>query len=172
MDIHPTRIWAAAAGPTQSGMVLGARLLDWPVQVTGVAPIQWTHESMADATARSANAAADLLGTDVRVAPADIDSQPQYMAPGYGRPSPAGLDAMRLVARTDALLLDPVYTSKAMAGLIDHVNRGLLGPSDVVVFLHTGGLPAVFAYRDVVLEMARGSATYRSDREAYSVATG
>ena len=158
MGIRPTRIWTAAAGPTQSGMVLGARLLDWPIHVTGVAPIQWTNESMEQATARAANAAAELLGTDVRVAPEDIDSQPQYMAPGYGRPSPAGLDAMRLAARTDALLLDPVYTSKAMAGLIDHVQRGLLGPDDVVVFLHTGGLPAVFAYRDVVLEMATGGA--------------
>jgi L-cysteate sulfo-lyase len=155
MGIRPTRIWTAAAGPTQSGMVLGARLLDWPIHVTGVAPIQWTAESMEAATARSANAAAEVLGTHVRVAPEDIDSQSQYMAPGYGRPSPAGLDAMRLAARTDALLLDPVYTSKAMAGLIDHVKRGLLGPTDVVVFLHTGGLPAVFAYRDTVLEMAR-----------------
>jgi 1-aminocyclopropane-1-carboxylate deaminase/D-cysteine desulfhydrase-like pyridoxal-dependent ACC family enzyme len=61
---------------------------------------------------------------------------------------------MRLLARTDALLLDPVYTSKAMAGLIDHVQRGLLGLDDVVVFVHTGGLPAVFAYADAVLEMA------------------
>ena len=158
MGIQPTRIWTAAAGPTHSGMVLGARLLDWPIHVTGVAPIQWTGESMEQATARAANAAAELLGTALRVAPDTIDSQPQYMAPGYGRPSPAGLDAMRLAARTDALLLDPVYTSKAMAGLIDHVQRGLLGPDDVVVFLHTGGLPAVFAYRDAVLEMASGGA--------------
>ena len=154
MGILPTRIWSAAAGPTQSGMVLGTRLLDWPVHVTGVAPIQWTGETMEAATARSANAAAEVLGTPVRIAAADIDNQAAYMAPGYGRPSPAGLEAMRLAARTDALLLDPVYTSKAMAGLIDHVRRGLLGRDDVVVFLHTGGLPAVFAYRDVVLDMA------------------
>jgi L-cysteate sulfo-lyase len=154
MGIQPTRIWAAAAGPTQSGMVLGARLLNWPIRITGVAPIQWTNESMEDATARAGNAAAELLGTPVRISPSEIESQADYMAPGYGRPSPAGLDAMRLAARTDALLLDPVYTSKAMAGLIDHVRRGLLGRDDVVIFLHTGGLPAVFAYRDTVLEMA------------------
>jgi 1-aminocyclopropane-1-carboxylate deaminase/D-cysteine desulfhydrase-like pyridoxal-dependent ACC family enzyme len=159
MGVRPTRIWTAAAGPTQSGMVLGARLLEWPIQVTGIAPIEWTDRSMEAATAASANAAAEVLGSPVRVSPEEIDSHSEYMAPGYGRPSPAGLDAMRLLARTDALLLDPVYTSKAMAGLIDHVRRGILGPDDVVVFLHTGGLPAVFAYRDAVLEMARtGSA--------------
>jgi 1-aminocyclopropane-1-carboxylate deaminase/D-cysteine desulfhydrase-like pyridoxal-dependent ACC family enzyme len=62
---------------------------------------------------------------------------------------------MRLAARTDALLLDPVYTSKAMAGLIDAVRTGELTKDDTVIFVHTGGLPAVFAYRDAILEMSR-----------------
>jgi 1-aminocyclopropane-1-carboxylate deaminase/D-cysteine desulfhydrase-like pyridoxal-dependent ACC family enzyme len=155
LGIEPTRIWTAAAGPTQSGMILGAKLLGWPIHVTGVAPIAWTDVTMEAAIARAANAAAELLGVPARVGPDEVENLGQYMAPGYGRPSPAGLDAMRLAARTDALLLDPVYTGKAMAGLIDHVRRGLLSERDTVIFLHTGGLPGVFAYRDAVLDMAQ-----------------
>lgn len=64
---------------------------------------------------------------------------------------------MRLVARTEALLLDPVYTGKAMAALIDQIGHGLITTEDTIVFLHTGGLPAVFAYRDQILEMATTS---------------
>ena len=55
-------------------------------------------------------------------------------------------EAMQLVGRSDGLLLDPVYTSKAMAGLIDHIRRGLIDSERSVVFIHTGGLPALFAY--------------------------
>lgn len=156
MGIAPTRIWTAAAGPTHSGMVLGARLLAWPIRVTGVAPIQWSDVPMHVATARAANLAAGLLGVEERIAPDEIDSLGDFIGPGYARPSAAGLEAMRLAARTDALLLDPVYTGKAMAALIDHVRRGALTDRDVVIFLHTGGLPAVFAYRDVVAQMATG----------------
>jgi 1-aminocyclopropane-1-carboxylate deaminase/D-cysteine desulfhydrase-like pyridoxal-dependent ACC family enzyme len=58
---------------------------------------------------------------------------------------------MRLAARTDGLILDPIYTAKAMAGLIDHARRGLLNAQSTVVFVHTGGLPALFAVKDEIL---------------------
>ena len=156
MGIAPTRIWLAAAGPTQSGIALGARMLGWDVRVTGVTPLLWSDGTLPDLVADSANRAAELLGVPERVTPADIDNRDGYIGPGYARPSEDGLAAMRLAARTDALLLDPVYTSKAMAGLIDAVRTGELTKGDTVIFVHTGGLPAVFAYRDAILEMSRG----------------
>ena len=156
MGIAPTRIWLAAAGPTQSGMELATRLLEWEVEITGVAPLTWTGPSMPELTAAAANRAAELLGVETRVAPADVDNRTGYIGPGYARPSPDGMAAMRLAARTDALLLDPVYTGKAMAGLIDAVRTGELTDRDTVIFVHTGGLPAIFAYRDAILEMSRG----------------
>jgi len=58
---------------------------------------------------------------------------------------------MRLAARTEGLILDPIYSGKAMAGLIDHARRGLLGSESTVVFVHTGGLPALFAFKDEIL---------------------
>jgi 1-aminocyclopropane-1-carboxylate deaminase/D-cysteine desulfhydrase-like pyridoxal-dependent ACC family enzyme len=150
LGIQPTRLWASAAGPTQAGALLGARMLGWPLRVTGVAPIEWTNRSMEELTADCANVAAELLGSDIRVTPAEVESLHGYMGPGYGLPSPEGLDALLRVARSDGLLLDPVYTSKAMAALIEHISTGQVAASETVVFVHTGGVPALFAHRDAI----------------------
>ncbi|MFO1540040.1 MAG: 1-aminocyclopropane-1-carboxylate deaminase/D-cysteine desulfhydrase [Chloroflexota bacterium] len=153
--IRPTRIWLAAAGPTHSGIALGARLLGWDARVTGIAPLAWSDAPLDVLVADAANRAAALLGIPERLAPADVDNRGTYVGPGYGRSSPESLEALHLAARTDALLLDPVYTAKAMAGLIDAVRRGELTRDDTVVFLHTGGLPAAFAWRDDILAASR-----------------
>ncbi|MDN7672196.1 D-cysteine desulfhydrase [Burkholderia oklahomensis] len=77
-----------------------------------------------------------------------IDLWDDYFAPRYGEPNRTGIDAVRLLAWTEGLLLDPVYTGKAMAGLLDGIARGRFGGNGPVLFLHTGGAPALFAYRD------------------------
>ena len=155
LGVEPTRLWLAATGPTHSGLLLGARLLDWSCQVTGVTPIEWTNASIEALVSRTANAAAELLDLNVRFTPTDVHTLHDYIGPGYAIPSPDGLAAMRLAARTDAILLDPVYTGKAMAALIDHVRKGRLTAADTVIFLHTGGLPATFAYRDAILAIVQ-----------------
>jgi 1-aminocyclopropane-1-carboxylate deaminase/D-cysteine desulfhydrase-like pyridoxal-dependent ACC family enzyme len=88
-----------------------------------------------------------------RLNAADIDIREDYMGPRYGVVTGAGREAMDWLARTEGILLDPVYTAKAMAGLIDDARQGRLGAKDCVVFVHTGGTPAVFAYRDELLEV-------------------
>ncbi|WP_028222858.1 D-cysteine desulfhydrase [Paraburkholderia oxyphila] len=80
-----------------------------------------------------------------------IDLWDDYFAPRYGEPNRAGMDAVRLLAQTEGLLLDPVYTGKAMAGLIDGIARGRIEGDGPVLFLHTGGAPALFAYRDACM---------------------
>ena len=70
---------------------------------------------------------------------------------GYGAATEASLSAMRLAARTEGPVLDPVYTGKAMAGLIDQARRGVVGEHSTVVFIHTGGLPALFAFKDEII---------------------
>jgi 1-aminocyclopropane-1-carboxylate deaminase/D-cysteine desulfhydrase-like pyridoxal-dependent ACC family enzyme len=152
MDLDPRRLWLAAAGPTQAGVLLGARLLNWPLRITGVAPIEWTDRSMEELTSECANNAAKLLGTDIRIEPDEVESLSQYIGPGYGFPSPAGLQAMRRLAQSDGVLLDPVYTSKAMAALIEHVEAGQIAAAETVIFLHTGGLPALFAYQPALTD--------------------
>ena len=78
----------------------------------------------------------------------DVEVSDAVHAPGYGRLNDAVREAMALAARHEALLLDPVYTGKAMAGLVAHVRAGRIAAGSRVLFVHTGGLPAIFAYAD------------------------
>ena len=78
----------------------------------------------------------------------DVDVCDAVLAPGYGRLNEAVREAMALAAGHEGLLLDPVYTGKAMAGLIAHVRSGRIAPGSRVLFVHTGGQPALFAYGD------------------------
>jgi 1-aminocyclopropane-1-carboxylate deaminase/D-cysteine desulfhydrase-like pyridoxal-dependent ACC family enzyme len=73
-----------------------------------------------------------------------------YVGPGYSILTDEAREAMELVGGLEGILLDPVYTSKAMAGLIDHVRQGIVPANQNVVFLHTGGLPALFACSDTL----------------------
>ena len=75
-----------------------------------------------------------------------------YVGPGYSRPTPEMGEAVRLLARLEGILLDPVYTGKAMAGLIGLVRKGYFEKDESILFLHTGGSPALYAYSDDVLE--------------------
>ncbi|HZQ07291.1 MAG TPA: pyridoxal-phosphate dependent enzyme [Anaerolineae bacterium] len=151
IDIAPDYIWLAAAGPTYSGLLLGARLLGWNCQPVGVAPLTWSDSTVEDRIAYVANQAAALLELELRVTANEICILYNSIGAGYAIPSRTGLEAMQIAARTDAILLDPVYTGKAMAALIDHVRRGRLTKRDTVVFVHTGGVPASFAYQEAIL---------------------
>jgi D-cysteine desulfhydrase family pyridoxal phosphate-dependent enzyme len=137
--------FASGSRGTQAGLTLGAKVFSAPYAVTGIAVSggePWKRER----ALRIANAAADLAKVDARVTEEDLVTDQDYIGDGYGISTPASLDAIRLLARSEGILLDPVYTAKAMAGLIDHVRRGLLDPASTVVFLHTGGTPALFAH--------------------------
>jgi 1-aminocyclopropane-1-carboxylate deaminase/D-cysteine desulfhydrase-like pyridoxal-dependent ACC family enzyme len=87
-----------------------------------------------------------LLALDVAVTPDEVTVYDDYIGQGYGIITDDCIEAIRLVAQTEGVFLDPVYTGKAMAGLIDLIRKGQFTPKDTVVFVHTGGLPAVFAY--------------------------
>jgi 1-aminocyclopropane-1-carboxylate deaminase/D-cysteine desulfhydrase-like pyridoxal-dependent ACC family enzyme len=96
-----------------------------------------------------AREAADMLGLQTAVGPEDFDFIDDFRGPEYGVPSQAGVAAMQLAGRTEGLLLDPVYSGKALAGLLHrerHHKRHHGDPSDKpIVFVHTGGTPGIFA---------------------------
>ena len=98
--------------------------------------------------ARLVNEAATLLGASVRVDPSELVTDQRFIGEGYGIPSAECLEAIRLLARSEAILLDPCYTGKGMAGLIDDVRTGAISPAETVMFLHTGGAPALFSQPD------------------------
>jgi len=148
MGAAPSRLYyASGSRGTQAGLVLGAKVYQAPYRLYGVA-VSGGEPKKTVRAARIANEAAALIGADVRVAAEDLHTDEGYIGPGYGIPTPGCLEAIRLLARHEGILLDPVYTAKAMAGLIDHIRRGEVGPAETVVFLHTGGTPALFAYAD------------------------
>jgi 1-aminocyclopropane-1-carboxylate deaminase/D-cysteine desulfhydrase-like pyridoxal-dependent ACC family enzyme len=150
MGVEPTHVYCAAAGATGGGLAAGRAILGWQGQVKLLCPIRWPWDTPAD-MADVANQTAKLLGVPHRVAAAEVDVRTDYMGPRYGAVTPGGREAMDLLARTEGILLDPVYTAKAMAGLIDDARQNRLQPTDAVVFIHTGGTPAVFAYRDELM---------------------
>jgi D-cysteine desulfhydrase len=100
---------------------------------------------------KEAQAVCDLLGLGVRVPAEAVRCEGGYWQPKYSVPNARMVEAVQLLARTEAILLDPVYTGKVMAGLIGLARAGALGAGQRVLFLHTGGMPSLFAYDQVVL---------------------
>ncbi len=143
-DVRPSRLYyASGSRGTQAGLTFGAKLCAAPYQVYGVA-VSGGEPEKRERAKRIADEAAVRLGISERLKAHDLFTDQGYIGQGYGIPTREALDAISLLARTEAILLDPCYTAKAMAALIDHVRRGQLAPDDTVVFLHTGGMPALF----------------------------
>lgn len=150
LGIEPTHVYCAAAGATGAGLAIGKAILGWSGKVRLLCPIRWPWDAPKD-LAEVGNATAALLGLPHRITAEDIDIREDYIGEGYGVVTPGSREALALLARTEGVLLDPVYTSKAMAGLIDDARHGRLSDKDQVVFIHTGGTPALFAYRDELM---------------------
>ncbi len=147
LGIDADWIYTCSVGGTQAGLILGTKTLASKMKPFGIAPIRWENKHERLRTA--ANDAAALLGLDnTRVEDADIQNTDDYIGKAYGYLTPECIDALKLVVKTEGIFLDPVYTAKAMAGLIDHIQQGKLGRDDTVIFLHTGGTPALFAYQE------------------------
>jgi 1-aminocyclopropane-1-carboxylate deaminase/D-cysteine desulfhydrase-like pyridoxal-dependent ACC family enzyme len=142
-------IYISSTGKGQPGPELAVRALGLSSKVIGAA-VRHTGGSAKETIARLLNELAVFLNLDLNVSALDIDNRDEYVGEGYGIPSPAGLEAVQLAARTDGLLLDPVYTGKAFAAVIDDTRTGRLGPNDIAVFFHTGGLPLLFNNADAL----------------------
>lgn len=144
MGAAPTRLYyASGSRGTQAGLTLGAKLSDAPYALLGVAVSAGEPEKIERAK-KAANEAAALLGVTTRVDHADLVTDQGFIGDGYGIPTGSGMEAIELVAKTEAILLDPVYTSKGFSALLHHVRAGGLPPTDTIAFLHTGGVPAIF----------------------------
>lgn len=144
LGLPAARVYLASAGATQVGLALGARHIGAPFRVVGIAYTADTT-GLRDRMLGLARETGELLGLDTRLEDGDLTNE-SFAGPGYGVVTPEGREAIRLLAETEGLFLDPVYTGKGMAGLIDHVRRGIVPRDEAIVFLHTGGLPALFSY--------------------------
>lgn len=144
MGVAPVRLYfASGSRGTQAGLTLGAKLHGASYALWGVA-VSAGEEEKIERARRVANEAAALLGETARVELDDLFTDQEFIGDGYGIPTAEGLEAIDLLARTEAILLDPVYTSKGFAALVHHVRAGEISPGETIVFLHTGGVPAIF----------------------------
>lgn len=138
-------VLANGSGGTQSGLVLGFHALDLKIPVLGMSVLN-EKDAALDVLSSQCQETATQLGLDTFVPLNAWKVLDEYLGQGYGLPTPECLEAIHLVAKTEAVYLDPVYTGKAMAGLIDLIRKGRFTSKDRVLFIHTGGVAANFAY--------------------------
>lgn len=149
--VDPSAIYLSSAGSTGAGAALGATALGLKAPVLSIAPMSWPWDTATE-MAQIASEAARRLGLPHRLTAADLHVTNDYIPPAYGMPGPDCLEAMELIARAEAILLDPIYTGKALAGLIDHIRQGRYRTDEHVVFIHTGGTPVLFAMNQLLAE--------------------
>lgn len=137
-------VFATSSGGTQAGMLLGARETGSQAKILGISVDKPARE-FCETISEIANAGADLLHLERQFQPEEILVNDDYCAAGYGVLTPAEKEAILLFARHEAILLDPVYTGRAAAGLIDLIRQGFFKTNEKVLFWHTGGTPALFA---------------------------
>jgi D-cysteine desulfhydrase len=141
-------VLATGSCGTQAGLLAGLHIHHVRMGVLGITVSRPVPECLERVT-RIAQAAGRLMGHAPELAVDEVVVRDGFIGPGYGIPTAEGTDAIRLVARTEGIFLDPTYTGKAMAGLIAEVRAGRLGRDETVVFLHTGGEPGLFAHPEV-----------------------
>jgi D-cysteine desulfhydrase family pyridoxal phosphate-dependent enzyme len=150
---------ATGGGGTQAGLALGAKYYKLPFNVMGCS-VALAKEVCQYLCAELCNNTAKMLGLGITMSPEEFDVSDDYIGDGYGIPSKACTDAIKLVARTEGIFLDPVYTGKAMAELMDLIHKGRFASSDTVIFIHTGGVPALFAYSKELRTRAKPESTF------------
>jgi len=142
-------VFASSSGGTQAGMVAGVRALELPTRVIGISIAEPASSFRHDLT-RLTNETAALLKLDLTFSDGDFDVRDAYLGQGYGIVTDVEREAIRFAARTEGQLVDPVYTGRALGGLMDLIRRGEFSPTQRVLFWHTGGAPALFAYTEAL----------------------
>jgi 1-aminocyclopropane-1-carboxylate deaminase/D-cysteine desulfhydrase-like pyridoxal-dependent ACC family enzyme len=141
-----TIVHATSTGGTQAGLIAGCALFGLRTRVLGISAdepataLRPVVETLLDAMAARVGAAHASIGLGH---PVDVDDR--FAGDGYGIPTPASTEALELVARTEGIVLDPVYTAKAMAGLFARIRGGEFTKDETILFWHTGGVPGFFA---------------------------
>ncbi|MBT3706984.1 MAG: D-cysteine desulfhydrase [Proteobacteria bacterium] len=138
-------VHATGSTGTQAGLVTGLKALNANIPVMGIS-VRAAKAVQEENVFKLASATADVLGCPGIVSAQDIAANSDYVGEGYGLPTEAGIDAIRMFAKLEGLLLDPVYSSKGAAGLIDLIRKGHYKKGERVVFLHTGGSVSLFGY--------------------------
>ncbi|HWR12271.1 MAG TPA: D-cysteine desulfhydrase family protein [Rectinemataceae bacterium] len=137
-------VFGTSSGGTHAGLALGAKLFGYRGRVLGIS-IDESEAWLKARVSALASDASELLGGRIEIGPEEILANDSYCSAGYGVLTGAEVEAVKLFARTEGLLLDPVYTGRAAAGLVDLIRKGRFRKDESVLFWNTGGQPALFA---------------------------
>ena len=143
-------VFASSSGGTHAGLVVGAKASGYEGQVLGIS-VDKTGGHLRETVSALLAPTAECLGLEPSFGPEDVHVDDRFMGGGYAVLTAAEREAVRTVARSEGILLDPVYTGKAMAGLMGLIRRGEIGAGERVLFWHTGGSAALFAYAEGLL---------------------
>jgi D-cysteine desulfhydrase len=147
-DLHFDHVvLASSSGGTQAGLTVGARALGYEGRILGIS-VDLHADQLQRALAELATATANHLGLGLAFAPEDMAVNDDYLGGGYGVVGELERTAMRTLARSEGILLDPVYTGRAFGGLLDLARRGEFDEHERVLFWHTGGTAGLFGYGD------------------------
>jgi D-cysteine desulfhydrase len=135
-------LFSSSSGGTQAGLLVGVKGVGLNVRVEGIYNRKVT--GLLPTVQELAAATAAKLDLDLNLTSQDFILHERYGAPGYGVITQAEREAMRLLARTEGILVDPVYTGRALAGLIDLIRQGALSSDETILFWHTGGTAGLF----------------------------
>ena len=141
-------VCASGSALTHAGTLVGMRAIAETAPVHGICVRRDASLQHPRVAKRAAELSTMIGRADIVPDEGDVEVSDEVHPPGYGKLNEAVREAISMAARLEALLLDPVYTGKAMAGLVAHVRSGRIAPGSRVLFLHTGGLPGIFAYGD------------------------
>ncbi len=137
-------VFGTSSGGTHAGLVLGQRLFGFKGKILGIS-IDESESWLKEHVSKLASDASEKLGERIQFTPADVLANDGYCHAGYGVLTEAEREAVKLFARTEGLLVDPVYTGRAAAGMMDLIRKGFFKKDETVLFWHTGGQPALFA---------------------------
>ncbi len=140
-------VHATGSAGTQAGLVAGLHAISSPLRVLGIGVRNPREKQEANVLAL-ARATAKHMGIDRPIDPAAVEANCDYVGTGYGHPTPGMIEAVQMLARAEGIFLDPVYSGKGMAGLIDLIRNGTFRKGETIVFLHTGGAVGLFGYMD------------------------
>jgi D-cysteine desulfhydrase family pyridoxal phosphate-dependent enzyme len=149
---HPDYlVVAAGSAGTQAGLEVGFRRW-WPRTKTIGISVSWPTARVRERVAQLAMETAQLLGWPYEFTPEDVWVEGDFIGPRYGVPSEGAIRAIHHVALSEGIVLDPVYTGKAMDGLMTLAKGGTFKPQQRVIFLHTGGMPSLFSFANAFIE--------------------
>ncbi|MBN2286900.1 MAG: pyridoxal-phosphate dependent enzyme, partial [Tissierellales bacterium] len=143
-------ITPSGSAGTHAGLINGLVGNNLHIPLTGIS-VSRNKQLQTEVVYNLAVKLGEKLGTKNSVKYEDIIVYDDYVGAGYSLPTQSMVDAVQLLARTEAILVDPVYTGKAMAGMLDLIKKGQFKKGENILFVHTGGSPALFAYTDVTL---------------------